>query len=146
MDSEVSSLPERRAMTCRSMDRIGLSDYYRIEWANHEGRRWEEVVERAGSGYTYKVTMCCDSARLEKYTCVEGNLYEMKQLARFILRGTLGEFEGATRCAVSREPDGSVGFWSPRNSNGNVVFLNPDSARDLADEIMLIPEAPKEKK
>ena len=62
----------------------------------------------------------CSSARLDPYTCVEGCGHEMVAICEAILAGESWE---SRRCAVEIRGD-EVGFYSPCNSNGRIVYVS----------------------
>ena len=90
----------------------GIEDWYRIEWLNHDGSEW---TEKGGHGSRF-----CSSARLDPRTCVEGCGYEMVAVCEAILAG---ESWASHRCAVEILGD-EVGFHSPRNSHGRIVYVS----------------------
>jgi hypothetical protein len=116
-----------------------MPDVYRIEWADHDGRVWEETRRvdygfgLACVGYTGR------SSNLEPYNLVYGSLNEMRDLAAAILAG--GE-EEHKRCAVRMNPDGTASFWNPRSSNGVEAVVHGEDARDLARSILGIGVSP----
>ena len=132
-----SMTPKRRAMVCRpDGDMPGV---YRIEWAEHDGRVWEET-RRVDYGFgLVSVVYTGRSSNLEPYNLVYGSLGEMQDLAAAILAGGEAEYK---RCAVRVNPDGMAAFWNPRSSNGVEAVVHGDDARDLARSILGIGATP----
>ena len=89
----------------------GIDDWYRVEWLDHDGSEWMEKGEHG--------IRCCSAARLDPYTCVEGCGYEMVAICEAILAG---EPWSSRRCAVEIRGD-EVGFHSPRNSHGRIIYV-----------------------
>lgn len=116
--------PPRRAITARKDD--GPSDWYSIEWLEHDGRTWLENAELPSTTYY------CMNARLEPRTSVEGPLYEMCDLARAVMGGYEVTYK---RCAVTSHGD-HFAFWSPRNSNGRYAVVHGDDARAWAETFL----------
>lgn len=107
-------------LTLRKSD--GLDDWYVIERAEHDGRRWMEKTDYGFALHT--------SARFSDNADVEGDGAEMLAVAAAI--EARGEYD-AKRCAVRVDGD-RVEFWSPRNSESpGVVTLAVADA--LAAEI-----------
>lgn len=126
-------IPPRRAMVCRIDD--DMPSVYRIEWANHDGRVWEESRRVSFGGGTMTVSYTGRSSNLEPYNLVYGSLNEMQDLAAAILSGGQEEHK---RCAVRMNPDGTASFWNPRSSNDVEAVVHGDDARDLARAILAI--------
>lgn len=123
--------PERRAMVCRPDD--DMPGVYRIEWAEHDGRVWEETRREDYDFGSVSVGYIGRSSNLEPYNLVYGSLAEMRDLATAILAG--GE-DDHKRCAVRMNADGSASFWNPRSSNGVEAVVHGEDARDLARSIL----------
>jgi hypothetical protein len=104
------------------------ADWFLIEWRDHDGRRWEEVVDHHGT----KVTCWCTSARLTKFSDTEGARIDMLDLAYAIEAHSTASNK---RCAVDARGNGPVYFWSPRNSNGAKGEVSRVAAEELAAEI-----------
>jgi hypothetical protein len=119
-----------RTITIKS---TSLSNWYRVEWLEHRNIRWEEE-EKPTKDKPYSCIYLRDSARLDPYTCVEGSLPEMKELCGHILSG---QDYSDTRCAITTSHILYVGFYSPRNSNGRIVYVNRGFAREAAQKFLL---------
>lgn len=105
-----------------------LGDWYTLERAEHDGREWveENGEERIAYG---PVNMWCRSARLEKYTCVEGTAAEWRAIAAAIEANDSAEFR---RCAAERTEHGYL-FYSPRNTKmERRTLLSCDAAKRVA--------------
>lgn len=101
-----------------------FADWHLIEKAESpdEHREWQ-MMTKVG-----RVRM--HSARLGNAD-IEGDACEMRAIANAIVERTEAQF---TRCAVKVYADGSVAFWSPRNSTfWELVSLQ--SADELAAQI-----------
>lgn len=135
--SEPVASPPRRAIVARPFE--GLEDWYRLEWAEHDGRDWEESGYDEEVGYHF--TRLCSSARLEPYTCVEGPAREMRAIAYAVLKGFPDDFK---RCAV--RPEGKhFAFYSPRNSNGVTALVHGEDARAWAAAFLAEPSVQGDK-
>lgn len=102
-----------------------LPRWYRLEWAEHTHREWDEV-EADAMGLSFRF---CTSARLEPRACVEGHDFEFDALAKAVLAGQETAFK---RCAVV-PTDLGVGFLSPNNSGDRVAFVTHARARAWAE-------------
>jgi hypothetical protein len=102
-------------------------EWYVIERAEHDGRRWDEPLPD-GHG-----TRLLKSSRVvsDLASDVKGTTREMRAIAINIRARRTMSF---ARCAVDarREP---VTFWSPRNSNGAVGECTRAEANALAKQI-----------
>ncbi len=121
---ETTDLPD---LTMRKSD---LDDWYVIERAEHDGRKWLEPIHGG-------MALRC-SARFSDAD-VEGNSYEMLGLAKAIKERGRQSFK---RCSVHIDGDRAY-FNSPRNSqtDGVCTLAQADA---LADSIIaaLAPEGP----
>lgn len=91
-----------------------LDNWWLIERAEHEHRQWDEERPMAGGGvaiYYMDSSRVCDAD-------VEGYAEEMLEIAEAIERRSRAS---SKRCAVEVMGDGSVHFWSPRNSQEHGV-------------------------
>jgi hypothetical protein len=98
-----------------------FDDWWVIERAEHEGRKW---WERVGAGASLRCSSRFSDAD------VEGTSAEMLAIAEAIETRSGASFK---RCAVATVKD-AASFWSPRNSQepGGVSL---DEADELAKEI-----------
>ena len=104
--------------------RSEFENWWRIERLNHENI-YSEIWTKEG------VTYCYNSARLDPFTCVEGNKQDMLDIANVIENN---DSVWNKRCAVEIFND-KYAFYSPRNSNGRKVLVPKNYALDLAKEI-----------
>lgn len=100
------------------------NDWYTIQRADHEGRAWLEEVHKG-----CLALMC--SERLSPESCIEGDAFDMIELARCILKKEDCE---STRCAVMFEGE-FVYFWSPRNSLHKTP-VGIDDATEFAHSVL----------
>lgn len=100
-----------------------FDDWYTVERAEHEGRRW---LEPTGPN----CMRLMDSGRISD-ACVEGTAGEMRELAMAIKARGEADFK---RCAVRVEGENAY-FCSPRNSSvdGVVPLVDADA---FADEVL----------
>lgn len=101
-----------------------LTDWYLIVRAEHEGKEWMENDDSS-----YQCSERISDADVEGYSA------EMKSIAAAIEKRA--SFK-AKRCAVEVMGDGSVHFWSPRNSTrpGIVTLADADAlAQTIRKEV-----------
>ncbi len=101
-----------------------LDDWYTIVRQEHDGREWMEQTGR--NTYSWRM-----SKRISD-TCVEGNSFEMLELARAIY--TRESVECFRRCAVRFEGD-TVHFYSPRNSQVDGI-CTLEEALEFANQVV----------
>jgi hypothetical protein len=105
------------------LEKCGISeDWYSIVRAEHDGREW---YENNGNYTQYML-----SKRLVPNACIEGNSYEMKELAKAIRSRTDLSFK---RCAV-KFVEGVVYLYSPKNSTAPGI-VSIEEVDELAIQI-----------
>lgn len=102
-----------------------LGDWFTIERAEHENKRWFEDVPGMTNARAFQ-----HSGRISDAD-VEGTLAEMVALAEAI--ETKGS-KGFKRCAVDARQE-PVKFWSPRNTMERMGEVSYEDALDLARQI-----------
>lgn len=90
-------------LTIKSFE--GLTDWYAIVRAEHDGRNWLEKTEY---GFSHM-----SSDRLIPNACIEGDSQELINIANAILSGKECYHK---RCAVTKPINGRVSLYSPKNS------------------------------
>lgn len=120
------------ALMCRKCE--GMTDWYLIERAEHDGREWLEPFKDGYGG-----SLQC-SSRIGNAD-IEGSLADMVALAMAIKLTPAFGVDAATavsfkRCAVKATADGVL-LWSPRNSD-EPTLVTKERALALADQILAI--------
>lgn len=117
-------------LTCVLGDWLS-TPWYTIERAVHEDRHWDITV---GLPDGTPCVMAQYSGRLgegENSADIEGNAWEMQEIASAILTGGEASFK---RCEAVTLPSGDVAFSSPRNSWWPVIVPRARAVA-LAEEI-----------
>jgi hypothetical protein len=104
-----------------------LAGWYTIVRAEHDGREWSE--ERK-PGYLYH----CMSERLEPTACIEGEGWEILELAKAIKARSYVSFK---RCAVRAHLEIGVYLCSPKNSQTETLISFED-ADEFANEVFAL--------
>lgn len=114
-----------------------IEDWYIIERAEHDGRRWDAIVNES----RMRGTVLCTSARVcgrpvgdtpVGHTAdIEGTSYEMREIASAIEFRADEQFK---RCGVDARTE-PVHIGSPRNDNGFAAMITFAEADELAAKI-----------